>query len=338
MPALPPIRRFESAGGVRIYRIPCRALPQLSGRVHLLVGAGPPTLVDTGAGGESTRQVVEGIQAIRGEFGESIGLESIERILITHNHVDHVGGLAQIARASGAKVGVHPLDRRGVTCFDEHVLHVSRLVRAFLRNAGVPASRHDAMIGLFGLVAGRVESWPCDFDLSDGQSLDGIGVIHTPGHSPGHVCLLVDDVLLAADHILPVTVPQQWPESIGPYNGLGHYLESLEKIRAVEGIRLGLGGHEMATREVYARIEQIRQTQLRRLERLVDLIGAAPRPSTVAELAARMYTKVHGLHALLALMDVGSRVEYLYQRGRLEIANRDQLQASAEAAYRYRPA
>jgi glyoxylase-like metal-dependent hydrolase (beta-lactamase superfamily II) len=338
MSTLPPISRFETRAGVRIYRIPCSGLAQLSARVHLVLGAGAATLVDTGVGPESTPQILAGIDRVREEFGEAIEVAAIGRILLTHNHVDHIGGLAELGRLSGAKVGIHPLDCRAVACFDEHVLFTTRLVSCFLRQAGVRASRHPRMIELLGLVPGRVESWRSDFALHDGQSLDGMRVIHTPGHAPGHVCLLIDDILLAADHILPVTVPQQWPESISPYHGLGHYLDSLDKIRGTAGIRLALGGHEMVTRDVYARIEQIRDTQLRRLDRLLGLLRDSPRPATVAELAMRMYTKVHGIYALLALMDVGSRLEYLYQRGRLEIANRDEIAEHPRVPFRYRPA
>jgi glyoxylase-like metal-dependent hydrolase (beta-lactamase superfamily II) len=313
-------------------------MPQLSGRVHLVLGAGPPTLVDTGSGGESTAEIVAGLARVRDEFGEPISVAQIGRILLTHNHVDHIGGLAELGRESRAQVGIHALDSRAVACFDEHAVYTSRLVRGFLRQAGVPSPRHERMIELLGVVPGRVESWHADFHLEDGQSLDGIRVVHTPGHAAGHVCLLVDDILLAADHILPVTVPQQWPESIGAYLGVGHYLESLEKIRSLEGIRLGLGGHEMVTREVYSRVEQIRDTQFRRLERLVELIRNTPEPATIAELATRMYTKVHGIYALLSLMDVGARVEYLYQRGRLQIVNRDEIAERRQAPCRYRPA
>ncbi len=70
MPVLPPVKKFVSQTGVRIYRIPCQVLPALSARVYLLLGAGPPTLVDTGSGLEmSTRHILAGVGTVRQEFG-----------------------------------------------------------------------------------------------------------------------------------------------------------------------------------------------------------------------------------------------------------------------------
>ena len=62
MPNLPNVKRFVTPGGVRIYRIPCRVFEYLTARVYLLVGAGPPTLVDTGSGqGQCTDQILAGL-------------------------------------------------------------------------------------------------------------------------------------------------------------------------------------------------------------------------------------------------------------------------------------
>ena len=73
MPKLPPVKRFEASNGVRVYRIPCQVFDYLSARVYLLLGAGPPTLVDTGSGqGESTAQILAGLKTVRTEFGESV--------------------------------------------------------------------------------------------------------------------------------------------------------------------------------------------------------------------------------------------------------------------------
>jgi glyoxylase-like metal-dependent hydrolase (beta-lactamase superfamily II) len=148
----------------------------------------------------------------------------------------------------------------------------------------------------------------------------------------------VGDVLLCGDHILARTIPQQWPESIAAYTGLGHYLESLEKIRRMEGISVALGGHEPPIGSIRHRIGEIFAAHERRLHRLLDITARSLPAASMAEMTRRMYCRQRGFHELLALMDVGSRVEYLEQRGRLEIANLDDVRRGRHVPFRYRPA
>jgi len=339
MPHLPAVKRFVSNSGARIYRIPCEAFPGLSARVYLVLDAGPPTLVDAGSGeGESTAQVLRGLDTVRREFDEPVRLADVRRILITHAHVDHFGGLWDLARRTSAEVGAHALDRRLIADYEERAVVANHALSCFLKRAGVEPERQTEVVRAFGYTRDRVRSVPVDFTLNDGARLDGLRFVHTPGHSPGHVCIAVGDVLLAGDHVLARTVPQQWPESTAAYTGLGHYLESLEKVRRLDRVEVALGGHEPPVRDLSKRIDEIHQTHRRRLDRLLHVLAKARHPLTINEITERMYSRQEGFYAMLALTDVGARVEYLDQRGRLAIPNLDETEGDAFPVYRYRPA
>ena len=103
---------------------------------------------------------------------------SIGLILLTHAHVDHVSGVSRAKRATGARIGVHGGD-------------------LFLYNAAVEQGR------MFGYALEAPA--PPDFDLADGAPIRfgacEVHVHHTPGHSPGGVCLRVTAPGLAETHL-----------------------------------------------------------------------------------------------------------------------------------------
>lgn len=332
---LPPVARFESNTGVRIYRISCQAFPGLVGHCYLVLGAGPVTLVDTGSGfGDSTRQILAGFDAIRAEFGETVTVGDVDRVLITHGHLDHFGGLAQVAGPITAEVGIHELDRWVLELYEERVLVATKAVGFYLETAGVPVARRRDLLDMYSLAKQRVRPVRPDLILSDGQVLDGIEVIHVPGHCPGQVCLRIGDVLLSADHVLPRTTPHQSPESITAWTGLGHYLDALTKIGRVDGIRLALGGHETPFENFYDRIELIRADHDRKLDRIHGLLKE-PDGVTIQGLCDRMYPTVRDWDVLLALTEVGAHVEYLYQRGGVRVANVSELAGDGNPALRF---
>jgi hypothetical protein len=141
--------------------------------------------------------------------------------------------------------------------------------------------------------------------------------------------------LLVGDHVLARTITQQWPESMGAYMGLGHYLESLDKIERIQPVEVALGGHEPPIHDFHKRIGVVRASHLRRLERVLDVLRNSESPLTIREITARMYSGQTGFYAFLGLTDVAARVEYLDQRGRLAVANLDQIEHEENAAYRY---
>lgn len=332
---VPPVARFEANTNVRIYRVSCRAFPGLVTHVYLLIGAGPVTLVDTGSGwGESTADLLAGLDTVRREFGESSGADAIERILITHGHHDHFGGLIQFGGRVTARVGIHPLDRWVLSSYEERLVVATHGIRSFLRRAGCSPAKEEELVARYLSTKQDVRSHEVDFLLEDGGRLDGLEFIHVPGHCPGQVCIRVGDVLLTADHVLPRTTPHQSPESITASTGLRHYLESLEKIGRLEGISLCLGGHEEPFGDLAARTRAIRLDHEAKLERIRQLLERGP--LTMDEVSGRMYPKVEGWHVLLAIEEVGAHVEYLYERGELTVDNVAELEAGQNPALRFR--
>jgi hydroxyacylglutathione hydrolase len=101
---------------------------------------------------------------------ESLGIETVEAILITHTHFDHIGAVAPVARATGAPVYVPELEKE-----------VLANVMDYVPWPGF----------------GPFESYEADHTVGGGETLEIAGltfdVVFTPGHSPGHVTYAVPD-------------------------------------------------------------------------------------------------------------------------------------------------
>lgn len=115
----------------------------------------------------------------------------VERIVLTHGDRDHIDALPELKAALGVPVGIHPAD------------------------------------------AGNL-MFPPDFTLEDGQRLEvgnaGIEVLHTPGHTPGSVCLYVPGTLIAGDTLFPG----------GPGNTRGDERKFAQIIESIEKKLYGL--------------------------------------------------------------------------------------------------
>ena len=151
---------------------------------------GQVTLVDAGTK-RALKTVMAGLEHI------GVGPSDVTRILVTHAHPDHVGGLAGLRGRTGATVAVHERDAAYVREGKGPVLDRSTLGgRVMRRNRGSAPT-------------------PVDEQLVDGQLLDvagGLRVLHTPGHSPGHVSLLHEPsrVLITGDSIWNMRGRMSW--------------------------------------------------------------------------------------------------------------------------------
>jgi glyoxylase-like metal-dependent hydrolase (beta-lactamase superfamily II) len=327
MRSLPPIERFDT-GDLRIYRLPVEAFPgNFIAWAFVVLGTDTPTLIDTGSGlGYSNDDLLDGLNALSQTFGEPLALTDIRRILITHGHIDHFGGVGFAQERTGAQVGIHRLDRRVLIAYEERVAVATKDLRVYLDRAGVKPGLRDSLMALYGFAKKEFRSVGVDFSLEDDGTIDAFTFYHTPGHCPGQVCIRVGDILLTADHILSRTTPHQSPESITNTTGLGHYFDALTRIERVDGIRLALGGHEDPIFDLPARIAEIRASHQRKLSRVLDIITASPEPLTISDISKIMYPDKHAYDVLLALEEVGAHVEYLDEHGYLAVRNLDEVE------------
>lgn len=103
----------------------------------------------------------------------------IKLIILTHGHIDHVGALKAVKETSGAEMAIHADDAKSL-----------RGLRGFLQSVLVPGLSYPVPP-------------PPERLLQDGDSLDvsdlHFKVLHTPGHTPGGICLLGEGVVFSGD-------------------------------------------------------------------------------------------------------------------------------------------
>lgn len=249
------------------------------GRIHI---------VDPGWDHDDNLHTLE--EALR-RIGRNWG--QVASLIVTHLHPDHIGLAGRLRQIHGLPVVLHQAEQvaqERLARLETQPHHV----RDELTRWGVPTERFDELHGY----ATRPPRVVVDGDefVEDGQLLHvpgrSIRVLHTPGHTPGHICLHHEQngLLFTGDHVLPTVVPGIGLGGPVDYNPLERYLHGMADVARYDNCTV-LPGHGYRFRGVKARAAEIARQHLRRTAEVAQLLDGRSAESAWVTAAQLTWTR-----------------------------------------------
>ena len=120
---------------------------------------------------------------------EGYDIKNVKRLILTHTHPDHVQAANEVRRINGAKIYAHWLDA-GFLRHDPpyHGPPSHELIGKIRDSLGIS---EESMTKKYGSLA--PDPVLVDHVVSDGDAIGKLKVIHTPGHTPGHISLFLEE-------------------------------------------------------------------------------------------------------------------------------------------------
>jgi glyoxylase-like metal-dependent hydrolase (beta-lactamase superfamily II) len=304
--------------GIHRLQIPT---PFAVGRVNCyLIEDQPLTLVDTGP---NSGKSLDELEQQLSELGRS--LEDIELVILTHQHIDHLGLVEIIASRSGAEVAAIDAVVPFVENFGDDIELDDRFAASLMLRHGIP----EDVVAALRSVSRSFRAWGATAEvtkpLRDGEELRfrdrALEVQHRPGHSPSDTLFWDPDrrILLCADHLIAHISSN--PLISRPLDGsedrpraLMTYLASLRRTRELPADIL-LPGHGDPITDHRRLIDERFSFHRRRAEKIFGLI--AERPRTAYEIAQELWGNVAVTQAFLTLSEVLGHVDLLAEDGRV---------------------
>ena len=302
------------------------------------------TLIDAGSNG-ALDTLRDGLSTL------GLGLTDLKRVIITHGHQDHDGNLYDLLKASGAELWAHemyfhflPYSYHNGSVSDASPLH--RVIRenrqreeAFYQSRSSPeesARFHSQIEGYMQRRRSILEENLPVHRIRDGEELDGLQFLYTPGHAVDEISISLDGVVFTGDHILPQisphptykqayprelvgVIPEEYADSSECY-GLESYLRSLGKVLRLDYYTTVFPAHRLYTHDRFhirnlRRAQDIVRHHVRRLERVMGIMGEGA--DTVGKVTEKLFParKLSGGGFFAAVPEVVSHLELLADVG-----------------------
>ena len=317
---------FAPAAAAGIHRLAVPT-PFAVGRVNVyLIEDDPLTLVDAGPNSGTSLDELQ-----RGITGLGHALEDIELVILTHQHIDHLGLVSLVAAHSGAEVAAIDWAVPYVENYSAEAQADDDFAYDMMLRHGIPEDVATALRS----VSRAFQAWGSRADvtrvLHDGDEMRfrdrTLRVHHRPGHSPTDTVFFDSQrgILVAADHLLKHISSN--PLITRPRDGSGQrpqslvtYLESLRATREMD-VQLVLPGHGDPISDHRSLIDERFALHDRRAAKIQRLL--AERPRSAHEIAQSLWGNVAVTQAYLTLSEVLGHVDMLLNAGRAREVARD---------------
>jgi glyoxylase-like metal-dependent hydrolase (beta-lactamase superfamily II) len=331
------IKKLEHGVYQLTYPSPVKVIPPVNG---YLVLADRPVLIDGGTSND------ENFAAFQEDLATlKLKISDLGDILVTHNHVDHIGLPSRIAALEPERrIHVHEDEWYMVTASDEQREGFRDTLVETIAFWGVPrefiTGMKDKIVAALryggGIRREQVVAYP------KGQALKVHGIsleaIHCPGHTDGLVCLWWPETkgIFSNDHVLETISPNptiyMQPRN-GHRCGLGDYLHSLSFVEHLPAQTV-YPGHGNPFQGLGERIRGIRADASNRRSQILTSLRAAERDQTftIIELTMRIWEGLKPLETFLAAREVHGFLEMFVDEGLVDLDVKDGI-----GSYRLKP-
>ncbi|MGP6238896.1 MBL fold metallo-hydrolase [Cuniculiplasma sp. SKW4] len=250
---------------VEVYYVPIRIRALKFASVYLLRTNDHSFLVDSGMDNSALSFLEE----------KGVNFKELDAVLLTHMHIDHIGGSKSIQDKYGIPVYINKLDRNKVLSIQNDISGFMNESKSFLKEMGVPDEMTKSMGDNHPLAIELKNYEKVDLQIFENipQEINEIEFYYVPGHSPGSTCFIPkdSDIIFTGDHILERITP-----NISYYDRdedmLGEYLLSLAKTEQLK-LKTAFPGHGSPFTRINDRIEQIKnhhRVRIDEIKRIID--------------------------------------------------------------------
>lgn len=301
---------------MRSYEIPIRIRALKTANIYVIETESRKILIDSGMGPEVD------------EFLRSSGEDprSFDHIVLSHLHIDHIGGAAHLRSEYGTPVGMGRGDVELMNRIKGNPDWFEKTYTSQLRENGMPESMISNYMKETPIMreAEYYHKFEVD-DVIDSSFNPGgnreIRIIEVPGHSPGSICVHLpkENILFTGDHVLRDITPNI-SKYVGIRDSLGSYISSLQKLMGIHTDHV-LPGHGKHFTSIEKRAEELVHHHRTRIDEIAGIDTEWFSPYEIAKRMkwskGRKMDSMNMMEQIFAIGEATTHLERMEEEGTL---------------------